>query len=511
MQASPRFLRLANRGEHLALAVATVAYAAFLVVYLSAPAFTDHIEVSVGAVASALRRGQPPYHGITGAASYELPYGPNVFLVLAGSIALFGPSIFSIKLPCFIACIASGAFMFSILRRRVSLRCASGAWLVFLLYLVYYDESAYWCRPEPFLLFGSALGLWLARMRPFKSASLEVLAHAAIVAWMIDLKMTGVFYVAPVLVLVAASSGVRRACLAAVLGGVMSVSLFAWGPLSLAAYVAVLTKTARHGFAMRDLLLGSSAAFFLLCPIAVARLLHPAGPVTVPARARWLFPYRTLLLSVLATCVIAAKPGAGCHHILPFLPLGLDAFVDAIDGVERKRMSTITGRVSTLVGRVAVAAIVVVWSLTNGWLVEEKVARARTRAGEVRALLAEHGTEDVQMGYSTDTRYEDTDERILIAFDRPLYLDSGSQMDSTGAGYDATKTLGTGLAACHPAVWLLPHGEPFSLLSRYRVRKGEEPTVFDAAFRAEFSARYVLVESTRTYDVYVCAAASGRH
>ena len=507
MRAS-RFFQLTTLGEHAALAIATLSYVTLLVVYLGAAAFNDHIEVSVGAVASALHHGQPAYHGDTGRASYELPYGPNVFLVLAGAIALFGPSIFSIKLPCFVACIASGAFVFAILRRRVSLRCASGAWLVFLLYLVYFDESAYWCRPEPFLLCGSAIGLWLVRTRPLKHWAFEVLAHAAIVAWMIDLKITGVFYVVPVLVLLARSGGGRRAGLAAVLGGAASFLVFAWSPLSLGAYASVLVKTARHGFAVHDLLLGVSAAFFLLCPIAVARVLHPIRPPVAPARARWPFPYGTLVASVLATCVIAAKPGAGCHHILPFLPLGLDAFVDAIDGAEGNRLSKRTARVATLVSRGILAGIVAVCSLVNVFLVEEKVARARTRADEVRAVLAEHEGVDVQMGYSTDAHYEDTFERILIAFERPLYLDAGSQMDSTGAGYSATKTFGASLAVCRPRIWLLPHGEPFSLQSRYRTRRGGEPTVFDSGFRADFATRYVLVEKTATYDVYACRVTS---
>jgi hypothetical protein len=497
---------MTSLGEHAALTIATTAYVALLVVYLGVAAFNDHIEVSVGAIASALLQGQPPYHGATGVASYELPYGPNVFLVLAGSISLFGKSIFALKLPCFLACIASGALVFAVLRRRVSARCASGAWLLFLLYLVYYDESAYWCRPEPFLLVGSALGLWLVRARPLRSAWMDVVAHAAIVAWMVGLKVTGIFYVAPTLVLLARWRGLGAACLAATIGGALSMAVFASSPFSLHAYAAVLHRTARHGLAVRELLMGASAAFFLLCPVAVARWLHPGGAPVLPARPRWPVPYRTLLLCVAAACVVAAKPGAGCHHILPFLPLGIDAFADAADGAERDRVSASSARIATLVGRASFAAIVAVCAVANVFFVGERVARAGARSREVRAILSEYDGSEIQMGYSTDAAYRDTFERILIAFDQPLYLDAGSQMDSTAAGYDATQMLGASQAACHPRIWLLPHGEPFSLRSPYRPLTEDARTVFDARFRADFAARYVKVESTFSYDVYACVA-----
>ena len=501
-----RLFRLATLGEHVALAIATAAYVSLLFVYLVVAAFNDHIEVSVGAIASALQHGQPLYHGATGAVSYELPYGPNVFLVLAGALALLGPSIFALKLPCFLACMASGTLVFAVLRRRVSLRCASGAWLVFLVYLAYYDESAYWCRPEPFLLFGSALGLWLVRKRRFERAYLEVLAHAGVVAWMIGLKATGVLYVIPILVLLARVRGARTTGLSAAVGVVGSFAVFALTPLSFPAYAAVLEKTARHGFAVRDFLLGASAAFFLLCPIAIARATQRKGVPAAPARPRWPVPYRTLVCSVIATCVIAAKPGAGCHHILPFLPLGIDALVDAVDGAERERVTQVVARVATSAGRVTFALIVALSSLANVYLIARKDAGARSRASEVRAVLAAHSGSEIQMGYSTDALYDETFERIFIAFEQPLYLDAGSQMDSTGAGYDATKMFGGSLASCHPKIWLLPHGDPFSLKSRYRARTPDQQTVFDARFRADFAARYVKVESTTTYDVYECRA-----
>lgn len=484
--------------------VATTAYVVLLVVYCAAAVFNDHIEVNVGAIASALHRGQPPYHGVTGLASYELPYGPNVFLVLAGSIAVFGASVFSLKLPCFLACIATGALVFDVLRHRVTRRCASGAWLLFLVYLAYYDESVYWCRPEPFLLFGSAVGVWLVRTHALKRTYLVVLAHAALVAWMVNLKITGILYVLPILVLLAGSIGIARATLAALLGVAMALAVFAWPAFSLGAYATVLSKTARHGLAVGDCVLGASAALFLLGPIAVARWLHLAGPPVAPARPRWPVPYRTLVASVVATCVIAAKPGAGCHHLLPFLPIGIDAFVDGIDGAERTRISAHAARVSTMAGRAVFAIVVVSCAVANVFLLSERTARARGRASEVRTLLAEHAGTDVQMGYSTDAAYEQTFERILIAFDRPLYLDAGSQIDSTGAGLSATQMLGGSVGACRPRIWLLPRGEPFSLRSRYRASSTDEQTVFDPRFRAEFAARYVRIESTETYDVYLC-------
>lgn len=269
-----RAASLALRAEYAVVAVAALAYLALLGCYVASPAFKDHVEPSVGSIASALLRGEPPYHGTTGEVSYELPYGPAVFAVHALAFQLFGRGVAILKLSGLGACVAAVALTFSILRRRVSLRCASGGLLLLLLYLAYYDARAYWCRPEPFLLLGSASALWLARVQPRWSA----LGLGVLVAWMFDLKATGPLYLAPVFVLVAARRGRRETAIAAVSGLAAGVAVFAIPPLSLRAYLELLAKTAHHGLSGREFVLNATAAALLLGPVGVVRALRVQGP-----------------------------------------------------------------------------------------------------------------------------------------------------------------------------------------------------------------------------------------
>ena len=363
--------------------VGALAYLGLLATYLCSPAFRDHLEPSVGAIAGALLRGQPPYHGVTGAESYELPYGPHVFAVHALAFSLFGRGVVALKLSGIAACAAGCALTFDVLRRRVSLRCAFGGLLVLLAYLAYYDVRAYWCRPEPFLLAGAALAVWLARARPGLRGELAL--HAALVFWMVGLKSTGLLYVAPVLALVAARRGARAAVGVAAVGALLAAAELFVPPFSLSAYADVLLKTARHGLSSHELLMNASAAAVLVGPALAARLFRRRGPPIPPARGAWRVPMIPLLVCIALTCVVAAKPGAGLHHLLPFLPLCLDAFIDGIDGIERGRLPGAVARGLTIALRLGLASLVVGLTYASSAETSAHAARAEATSRELRS------------------------------------------------------------------------------------------------------------------------------
>jgi hypothetical protein len=486
-------IRRGRAAEYAFVLAGTAIYASLLVFYLGSPAFKDHVEPAVGAVAGALLRGQPPYHGLTGEESYELPYGPAAFAVHAVAFAVLGPSTASLKAPGLLACAGAAAITFAVLLRRTSLRCASGGILILVVYLAYYDARAYWCRPEPFLLLGSAAALWVARRKPRWALP----ALAVLVAWTIDLKVTGPLYLAPVAVLVAETHGPRGTAVAVAAGVVLGFAVFAFPPLSLEAYAALLASTARHGLSAHELLLNASAAALLLVPAFVARGLRQRGPPVPPQRASWSVPARTLVASALAVCVIAAKPGAGRHHLVPFLPLAIDALADAADGIERGRLPARAAAMSTLAVRALGCALIAVLVLGSAARLAAGAPRARQDDRDLRAILDAHAGDDISMGYGDAASYADTFSRA--ALEAPLRLDGASQMDRAASGLSADRMLGAGLEACRPRYWILPGGEPFSLQSYYA-----GSPVFDAAFRAAFARRYELVETRGAYRVYRC-------
>jgi hypothetical protein len=488
-------VRLARGAEYGLVAAAALAYAATLACHAASPALEDHVEPGVGAIASALASGAPPYHGLTGEASYELPYGPAVFAVHALTFAIFGRSVIVLKASGLAACGLAAWLSFVVFRRRASLRCASGGLLLLLLYLAYYDARAFWCRPEPFLLLGSAAGLWIVRTREKGSA----LGLALVVAWMVDLKATGPLYLLPILAIAVARRGWRKAASATLVGVALALGVFVIPPLSLGAYLELLLRTARHGLSVPELTLNVSAAALLIGPAIAVRAVRVRGPPRPPQRAPWLVPTGWLVASAAIVCVVAAKPGAGRHHLIPLLPVALDAFMDGVDGIERDRVSACASLTLTLVERVAACALVLALSLASVRAVRARAGRARRASAELESVLLEHRSDDVGMGYGGAASYDDASARLLVAIATPVRLDAASQMDSTAAGFPASVMLGRAIARCRPRVWILPSGDPFSMESFY----GGAP-VFDETFRREFARRYELVETRAIFRVYRC-------
>jgi hypothetical protein len=316
---------------------------------------------------------------------------------------------------------------------------------------------------------------------------------------MFDLKATGPLYLVPVFVLVAERSSTRVAVAAAALGLGLAFAIFAVPPFSLTSYLGLLARTARHGLSARELALNAWAATLLLAPALVTRALRVEGPPVAPQRARWTVPARALLASAALVCVVAAKPGSGRHHLLPFLPLAVDALVDGVDGIERGRLGVRAARAATLVSRAVAAALIFGLVLDSATALAERDERARRDERDLRAVRDAHPGEALAMGYGDAASYPDTFERFPIALGGPLLLDGASQMDSTASGYPASRMLGATLERCRPRLWVLPAGEPFSMPSYY----AGQP-LFDAAFRDEFARRYALVERRGAYRVYRC-------
>jgi hypothetical protein len=489
--------------EHVLVGLAFIAHATRLGDYGSTLAFKDHVEPSIGAIARALLEGQAPYHGVTGEASYELPYGPALYALHALTFAALGPSPLTLKLPGIVANVAALAFVFAALRHRVGGRCAAGVTLLALAYLAFYDVRAYWCRPEPFLLLGSALSLWVARTRPPGA----VVAIGVVVAVMIDLKATGFLYVVPIFALVARRDGLGVGLLAALGGAALALVPFAAPPIHLRPYMALLERASSLGLSLDELAANARAVALLAAPTLLALGLKAAWPVSefeaLPrapgARgAGGALPVVPALLCVAIVCVVAAKPGAGRHHLVPFVPLAADMFAGAIARIECSRVGENVARAGALLVRAAMCAAVLHMAASSARDLAPHARRARAASAELDAMIARVGPNDWQMGYGDAASYEDTFERAFATPPARLVLDAASQMDSAAVGFSASRLLAKDLAAGEPPVWILPRGAPFSIDSYY----AGGPPVFDAQFRARFAELYAPVYAGQFYAIF---------
>jgi hypothetical protein len=198
-------------------------------------------------------------------------------------------------------------------------------------------------------------------------------------------------------------------------------------------------------------------------------------------------------------CVIGAKPGAGLHHLIPFL--GYHAFL--LNGMLRGTGDQPEGEVRASRGAVAALAAVV---LGTAWpaivlfsLLLHFDLQLPTQEATHQELAQLAGRYPGGMlGVSDESSYALTNFRPWLTLTGTPQTDYGALMDLKLSGV-TDEPLVLALADCEiPYLFMPKEGIPFSLENHYG------GPLFSAAVRAEFARRYARVETGREFDVYGC-------
>src|SRR5512145_1637874 len=78
--------------------VAWALFAAVLAIYITVPAFVDHVEPSIASLSWLAVQGGRLYPDASGPDMYGLPYGPVLFLANGAVMKVFGPGLAAAKL-----------------------------------------------------------------------------------------------------------------------------------------------------------------------------------------------------------------------------------------------------------------------------------------------------------------------------------------------------------------------------------------------------------------------------
>jgi hypothetical protein len=140
-------------GTAVLLAVLTVsAYILTVVLYLLYPNYFDHGQPMVASMSWLWMQGHVLYSNWTTGDVYSSVYGPLVFLI-NGMTLLLNPSIFASKLPGILSLGAALVATSVLFKRTTGSRLTSLFLLASAVMLfVPFGVSAYWNRPEPFLI-----------------------------------------------------------------------------------------------------------------------------------------------------------------------------------------------------------------------------------------------------------------------------------------------------------------------------------------------------------------------
>ncbi|MDP3659107.1 hypothetical protein [Phenylobacterium sp.] len=421
--------------------------------------------------------------------SYGLMYGPFLNDVV-GIPLLFSKTVLAAKLGQGLACFAAVGLLVAIARTSV----ASDRGRLLSFYLLCFTAEAFYgfiSKSDPFLfLFVATAALIAAKLRGIAAVS----AIGFLAALAFGMKAHAVAYFAPLIAVQCfVEPGVwRRApalILAALLTFLFGVALtfhFDWGRFS----------DWLHYFLMAGSVgVVPSQLFFENIPYAIVLALPFAlriAELPRERRAGWIGALTITAISVALVCFIGAAPGAGPHHLAPFIPVWLQMCV-SLPGKTSERAS------ARFLLPVALAVAVAPAALLGKEIVDMWHGRELARAKLAEAASLHHAYPSAEFGPTDSAHLSDMSARVGAALAGARFrFDIGGWSDLNAAGVmPQDEPL---LSNCTIPYWVLPaQGRPFSWIN-YFTRK----PAFPMADQQRFVETHRIVESRRYFSVWRC-------
>jgi hypothetical protein len=471
----------------LGAAIAGLAfYAGQVVAYVVTDGYYDHAEPSMASVSWVAMQGQPLYHELGSAERYAHVYGPWAFIVPGTVLLVLGPSLAASKAAGAGAGLMTLVISFFLLRRTTTFARAVGGAAVVAVGLLMFRNYAFWNRPDSLLAFGVSAAMLSAMS---KRAFVRELGVGVSLGFMAGLKITAPLYGLAAVALLFEAGGWKSTVRMSIVAIVVWGAPYVWWPhADLRLHAEWLALAASSG--VTTLLLAQNAAWaaFLALPLLYRWWRGGARPDR---------PSLALLSGMAGIVVLAAKPGSGPYHLLPFIPalVWLDAFGGVRNDVPTVGHSPDAWRRALLVTGMVLAAGSQAYFLAGLHRTEWREA-----SRELRALLAAQPA-SAQVGYADAGPLSYL--RALAVFRSGRYqLDTPAVQEHQRAGVEIPDTTVDRFRRCETPVWILPRGEPFSAVNAYP-QTGHR-RLFPESFRTTFLSHYSRKTSGRYYDVWVC-------
>jgi hypothetical protein len=472
-----------------------VSYFAILIFYVTDPHYFDNAEPTITAVGWLFHVGQPVYHEVQAAERYAHVYGPMAFILHGFVMGVLGPSIAVSKLVGAGAAAASLVLLFVALQPQTGLYRALVLTGLSALTLLMFRNYSFWTRPEPLQLFLVSASLLVAvRGRGIVSAVLAGLCGGLL----LNLKITGPLYGLPVLALLHVRAGWRHTVLASTTAAIVAVWPFmAFSNVSLASYLTWVGYSGRTGLLLSTLKQNIEWAAFFCLPLLVAYAATPLERRALGKEGRVV----GLAFGVAICCVVivAAKPGAGPYHLMPFLPV---VFYLLACQLRTAGQPATTDPVVPLAAVVfGLVSIVVAGAQQTQFVTTMVERRAIGEIRDIQSFVSIHPGV-VEMGYGSSEAW--SLQRPVLVFRNGSYLlDQPAIREHQVAGIEIPRSTLDALRACRVNYWLIPKGEaPFEGRNAYDVVLRQP--LFSDEFRRVFRETHRLTATTTYYDAWEC-------
>jgi len=472
-----------DRLDGLLRLVVTANFVLLIVValsYLFYPGYLDHAESSIASLGLIFQQNGQIFPALSEYTMHGLMYGPlfSEIQALLGLINL--PVIVSSKL------LGIAAFIFSsFLFLKIFHNSFARSYLIF---LIPFGMFNYWNRAEPLFILAVTFTLVLAR-QPIKIKTSILLGCLAGLA--AGLKIHAAIYIlAAIVVYPYRLKTWTLPRVLAFLGAAFFTLMASYAPqqISLIGFFSYLELGGKHGL---------SSTLFLENLAYVAVLVFPIFYLFFKGQGKKSDYFRPVILLMaieLLVALIASKPGAGSHHLMPFIPIhamilqGLLKESPELQAPTRPfKFGLLTLGLMTLIVPVVLAGKFIVQYSLQVELKKEVETIAEQYPGIVLA--------------PSDVRsYSHVYFRPLLEAKGDRQVDYAAAMDLRLSGV-SDDALAVAMSLCRIPYFALPiEGEPFALNNYYTGQP-----LFSDEVRTAFYTHYKHIESVLTlYKVYSC-------
>ena len=458
--------------------VLLLAFCALALAYALYPNFFDHAEPAIPGMGLALLEGRPLYPDLREYTFHGTLYGPLAAETQAVAIALGTrlaglPVMLSSKLTGIAAFLLATAIFFRMARSWGFAR------IYYLAFLLPFGTWAFWNRYEPDLLLSATAGIWAATALPRRQALLCIGVCAGIAS---AGKLHGCLYLAPPVVALMFRHGhlLEALLIPAAAAAAAFLLLFLPEGISLTGFIEYLLRGTQEGLSGKLFLLNVAYLFALWSPLAVVRWRALLEPELL-----------ALAAVQLVVTVIAAKPGAGAHHLLPFIPANALLFAARIGPLDARSPALALLWLAALLPGIA--------SLADNALRMARDWRAYDLASR-ELLQMQAAYPGLVMGVGGGNFYPYAFLRPLLGLRGPPQVEYSSYMGLQYIGIPDTP-LRQAFDSCRIARLAVPRREPpFSLRNYF---EPHDP-LFSDELRATFARRYTKIAQGTWFDTYEC-------